>query len=508
MNGRIAWTRWTVALLCVLLAACASDENSPSGDGGIPDGVTLFPCATPGIPCNAHDPCAIDPICGNDNICRPRAYQNCDDGLACTVDTCLGAGKCSYEAVSGQCALRIVKDGKSQTACYQADDIHPTDPCKVCNPDEDGMRWSGRTGGRCDDGNLCTKDDYCEAGKCKGTYYGTECGDELECTEDLCDGKGGCANKLKADRCKIGAECYKKDETDAFGCAKCDPSASQTQWTPLPSLCKIGATCYAPGAKDITGCGICDPKSNTTGWTPAANTCLIDGLCLQSGDKDTSGCGECVPGTSSTSFTPIAGKCLIRGDCHADNDKSISGCGVCTSSADYDWWTPVSGSTSKTTDFEGGSGGFSLDGPVSGVGWVVSTRRANSGGSSLYYGDPNKGTYDNGAANQGDVVSPNWALPSGKRAALFFWLYLDVEAAAGQDLLLVQVDGNTVWTKSASTVPVSDYRKWIPVEIDLKAYAGKTVRVTFSFRTIDGWANSGEGVFIDDIQLLTECGTL
>jgi hypothetical protein len=505
----------TLAILCLSLAfvGCAnSDDGTSRADAGPPttgDGSTagLYPCDKPGQACNAHDPCAIEPICGQDKFCRPTKLQNCDDGLDCTVDTCLGLGQCENKPKPGYCAISSLVNGKSAVRCFAHDERQPDDPCSICEAETSPTKWAQANGGSCDDGNACTKDDYCQSGTCKGTYYGTECSDQLDCTDDVCDGKGGCSNKLKANVCLIGGKCYKSDESDSTGCATCAPQKNAIGWTAVPDVCKIGSLCYASGAKDTTGCGVCDPKLSASSWSASPYTCLVDGLCLQPGAKDVTGCGVCDPQQSGLAYTPLANKCLINDVCYDDGQKSASGCHVCDAASSTIWWTSVSGLSSTTTGFDSGLGGYVADALVNGVGWQLSTARAHSGSGSLYYGHLQHKNYDTpGQGNTGTVTSSALVLPAGKKAALSFWLYFDAENSPNFDQLKLLANGTALWTKSATTLLTKDYRKWIGVELDLSALAGQSVSLSFSFDTVDGWANTAEGVYLDDITVSTGCG--
>ena len=64
--------------------------------------------------------------------------------------------------------------------------------------------WSSVSGGSCDDSNLCTKDDQCRDGKCRGTAF------SCEACED-CNGKG-C--ELKSGYCFIESRCYSSSDVN------------------------------------------------------------------------------------------------------------------------------------------------------------------------------------------------------------------------------------------------------------------------------------------------------
>lgn len=516
VRGQRRHIMFGVCLLAALALAACSDDGDSGQDGGALDGgatdggrgdAKLWSCETPGKACNAHDPCAINPTCGKDRLCHPQTTQNCDDKLACTTDTCAGLGLCKHTVKDGFCALMVPGSGGSVQQCIKDGAKNPKDPCLACDSKLGKKSWSAASGAKCDDGNTCTKDDMCKSGQCAGTYYGNKCGDGLSCTDDLCDGKGGCANKMKSDWCRIGKSCHKDGTTDKGGCSVCDVKKNQYAWTLKKDVCKIGANCYNKAATDTSGCGVCDPTKSATSWTPSTGSCLIQGLCYKKGEQDASGCGTCQPATSATAFTPASGKCLIAGKCHKDGDASPSGCGVCSSAKNHRWWTPPAAAKLTLSTFESGLGTWTLTSPVGGVGWQVSKTRSHGGKNSLYYGNPTTGSYDNGKANSGTATAASVTLPAGQKSALTLWLFMDTESTSTLDVLTISAGAKVLWSKNAaSTMPLSSYRRWVPVELDLSALAGQTVKLSFTFDTKDDWANATEGVYLDDVALVTGCG--
>jgi len=354
-------------LLALALASACSDDTKKVDSGvkdltvipesGLPDGLgPLYDCDTPGQACNAHNSCAIDPVCGADKKCRPSSMQDCSDGLECTKDVCKGMGLCENVALEGWCALPVklpsTVDGgvpKTEQRCFKNKERNPTDPCMVCNADPadqggDPSKWSLANGGACDDHNACTKDDYCQSGVCKGDDFSKQCADKYSCTDDLCDGKGGClGNQLKSDYCLINGECYKDGQQDATGCNVCDVKTSQSKFTPLGTFCTISGKCYKPGDKDPTGCGTCDPTKNDKDWTPIAGLCKIDGACYKQGAKNSGGCAECDPVTSTTAWTVVGDNCLISNVCYKPAAKDPTGCSTCDPTKSKTAWTPLAG---------------------------------------------------------------------------------------------------------------------------------------------------------------------
>jgi len=189
----------------------------------------------------------------------------------------------------------------------------------------------------------CGADGLCHA---KGLM---QCQDELTCTEDTCDGQGGCLFKVKTGECLIGGQCYKQGDPDPSGCASCDPSTSQEDWTPLADACMAGGKCYKKGDFDpTTGCNVCDPGQGTDGWTPRTDDhCKIGGKCYSSGDKHPDGCAVCDPTQSVVAWTASGNDCLIDGQCVAPGVTDPTGCNTCDPTVSKTGWSPVKGTICK-----------------------------------------------------------------------------------------------------------------------------------------------------------------
>ena len=345
------------------------DKGQPDKGNGLPDGYgPLYDCPEPGKTCNAHDPCAITPICGQDKKCWPTTLMNCDDKLSCTLDTCEGSGLCGNKPKAGTCVLGVKTGGSTDAGptdagaadisvpttvfkCFKTGDKNPADPCSACNPTvSDGgvatnnTKWMPVTGGTCDDKNACTKGDYCQNGVCKGTNYASQCADSYGCTEDLCDGKGGClGNKLKKDWCLIGGTCYKKNAAHPAGsCFTCDPATSTSTWTPITNTCMVNNKCYTKGATHSGGCAECDPSISTTKWTVSGTThCLISDACVTAGTKDSIGCASCDPTQDKYGYTALTGMCKIAGKCYTKDTADASGCNTCQPAVSTTTWSPL-----------------------------------------------------------------------------------------------------------------------------------------------------------------------
>lgn len=188
-----------------------------------------------------------------------------------------------------------VKDpGSMDGGTDQPTEMGPGDEGPVC-----------KEGNPCDDENPCTHGDRCVAGSCQGTAY--QCDDGRDCTDDICDGYGGCMYPVLEDRCLINNVCFEPGQASALSaCVICDP--------------EIALTAFAL-AQDGTACGKDDP-------------CLLEGLCQEgqctgaaTGCDDGNPCTDdlCVPGegcANTANFEPCddgdpcsLGDQCIEGEC-------------------------------------------------------------------------------------------------------------------------------------------------------------------------------------------------
>src|SRR5437667_11035695 len=124
----------------------------------------------------------------------------CDDGNACTTDTCDPVAGCQYTSVA------------NGTACDDGDACTQTDTCQggtcggtaftcaapdqchqagTCNGDGTCSYATKSDGTPCDDGNACTKDDVCTASTCGGTAITFTAPDQCH-QAGTCNGDGTC----------------------------------------------------------------------------------------------------------------------------------------------------------------------------------------------------------------------------------------------------------------------------------------------------------------------------
>jgi hypothetical protein len=261
-------------------------------------------CTAQGLSdCDASSPAeetcnGLDDDCNGltDEIDQADGTPVCDDGNPCTVDICNGEDGCAYEDLNA---------------------------------------------GECLDGDACTIGDHCEAGVCVGQPI--QCDDQDPCTDDVCDGLGGCTSKFNtapcddADPCTVNDMCnggacsgYQVDcecQTDADclvledgdlcnGTLRCDTAK-------LPHLCVVDLdtviSCPAPeaGPDAICQAAACDPATGACSLVPDH-----DGFACQDSDActigDTCAEGACLAG--------VALNCNDGNPCTDDSCDSATGC--------------------------------------------------------------------------------------------------------------------------------------------------------------------------------------
>ena len=235
---------------------------------------TAWSPKTSGTSCNDNNACTKNDVCDGAGHCGGTAYT-CNDGLACTVDSCNGDGTCTFTTLPEDCVIN--------GACYVAGATNPSNQCQQCTPSSSQTAWRPKTNGTsCNDGNACTRSDICTAGFCGGTAY--TCDDGLGCTVDTCNGDGTCTHTPTDGSCVIDGTCYVAGATNPTNpCQQCAPSSSQTNWSPKPNgtSCNDGNACTRT---DTCQAGSC------TGSNPVV--CTASDQCHDAGTCDT-GTGAC-----------------------------------------------------------------------------------------------------------------------------------------------------------------------------------------------------------------------
>lgn len=148
--------------------------------------------------------------------------EDCDDGNACTDNTCEEDGSCSYS-----------NNYNDQVDCCNPVDgtLTPIDDGNACTADEcdpdtgDVTHTELEDGAPCDDGLFCNDGETCMDGVCSGGGP-HDCADDVDCTDDSCDESGDrCVNAPNHDYCPDdGLFCNGPEICDPdIGCDHGDP---------------------------------------------------------------------------------------------------------------------------------------------------------------------------------------------------------------------------------------------------------------------------------------------
>lgn len=207
----------------VLLAACAGgpqasilfDTAEPEVAGDTVDG-SLLPAdlRTADDATLEKDEADTAPPCATD--------ADCDDGDACTKDSCDLPLGCRNIPLPGGC-----DDGIECT-------VDSCDPASGCvNAPDPAL---------CDDGIDCTIDE-CTAGGCLHTVDNVPCDDGNPCTQEWCDPQAGCTSSQLDGACNDQDPCTGPDWCDAGTCTGPFVLSTACLYTDVPNVgaCKAGA---------------------------------------------------------------------------------------------------------------------------------------------------------------------------------------------------------------------------------------------------------------------------
>ena len=175
---------------------CNGPETCDSGTGSCVSG----PPAVTGTACSDGNLCTQTDTCNGAGICIGGSPVVCDDGKACTDDSCNPAtGLCHFvnnntnPCSDGDACTQ--SDACQSGVCVGSNPVTCTDDGNVCNGPEvcnpaNGQCGSGppaTEGTACSDGNACTQTDECDGlGACVGSNP-VDCNDGNPCTNDTCN---------------------------------------------------------------------------------------------------------------------------------------------------------------------------------------------------------------------------------------------------------------------------------------------------------------------------------
>ena len=246
-------------------------------------------------PCSDGDVCTTGDQC-LDGQCTGGAALECADNNLCTDDSCHPQVGCTYAHNQAQCSdmsACTVGDACLDGVCIagELDDCDDGHLCTTdsCHPDLGCVHVHNQA--PCNDGDVCTISDSCQAGSCQGMAQ-LECDDGNQCTTDFCDPEAGCQFILHDDPCDDGNLCTENDKcaggwclgqpkncTDDTPCTddSCHPEQG-CQHAPNQAPCSDGNVCTM---SDSCQAGVCQGA----GLLPCddGNQCTTDSCAPQAG---------------------------------------------------------------------------------------------------------------------------------------------------------------------------------------------------------------------------------
>ena len=260
--------------LCTGTPIDCDDQNPCTFDNCDAAGGCLYtyntaPCDD-GNPCTVGDACALGDCEGTEVACDCLANDDCgalEDGNLCN-----GTLVCDTTSLPHKCAVNaesvIICEAPSgpDAACLET----------LCAPQTGECTWGAvNDAGACSDGNVCTLNDACQAGVCIGGAE-ANCNDGNPCTDDGCDATGGCFHDANEAPCQDGDVCTVGDQCEASGCVG-----------GLPLSCDDGNPCTDDFCDPALGCmhsnnaAVCDDLDSCT----TGDGCL-GGQCQGTGTLD------------------------------------------------------------------------------------------------------------------------------------------------------------------------------------------------------------------------------
>lgn len=224
------------------------------------DGLTCRVDLLDGLGCDDGSVCTVGDQCLG-GICRPGTPLDCgwdtecgvfrcDRVVGCILESTFQAGKvCSDD---DRCTTGDKCDGNGRCIPETLAECDDNNPCTQDSCDATwGCQHTSLSSGACNDQSLCTTNDTCQFGQCRGTAIA--CNDFSACTVDSCDPLTGC--QFLPIICDDGNPCTEDSCDPDTGCIHVPRSGPcDDQLT-----CTTGDTCLGGVCTGIVACDDGDP---------------------------------------------------------------------------------------------------------------------------------------------------------------------------------------------------------------------------------------------------------
>jgi len=193
-------------------------------------------------PCTDGNLCTLGDRCLNGE-CVHDSLLNCDDGNACTTNSCAPATGCKTVNVQdgtgcGDNNVCTTVDTCQEGKCVGTQPLNCSDgkPCTYdeCHPVTGCYNPKVPDYMQCNDFNLCTQGDHCRDGECVKTSD-LPCDDGNDCTQNLCQPATGCDfSQPAAYCCGNGILETPYEECDDGNRISGDGCEADCKWPPCP----------------------------------------------------------------------------------------------------------------------------------------------------------------------------------------------------------------------------------------------------------------------------------
>ena len=227
-----------------------------------------------GDPCSKNEVCADGTCGGGLDLCTCAKDADCagqEDG-----DLCNGTLFC--DLAKGKCLV----NPKTVVSCPTVEDTECTK--SVCNPLTGSCALAPVNSGKpCDDGDICTKDEFCKVGQCAEGENACVCKTDADCADkddgDLCNGLLYCS--------KVNGACLPKDFSAVVCPTVGDTLCLKNTCAPLTGKCAPTAVKGQVPCDDDNKCtkGEICAKGECGGGTFVC-TCGSDADCVDQDDGD------------------------------------------------------------------------------------------------------------------------------------------------------------------------------------------------------------------------------
>ncbi len=320
----------------VLCGECLTNVDCNDGNACTTDSCTAtLECESVAnnASCDDGNACTTNDAC-SDGQCEGGPQLVCNDGNVCTTDDCNAATGCTTTPNAAACNDRnacTTNDTCSDGQCLGGAPLDCNDG-KVCTMDSCNPASGCTTtpnAAACNDGNACTTNDTCSGGSCVGGPA-LNCADSNVCTDDSCNTATGCVHPNNTASCNDGDACTTNDTCSGGSCV----SGAALKCTDN-NVCTNDSCDSASGCVHTDNAATCDD----------GNACTTTDVC-SSGTCVGTGGPSCDDGKVCTTDTCSPG----TGCVHNDNTANCDDGNACTTNDTCGGGSCVGGAALSCTD--------------------------------------------------------------------------------------------------------------------------------------------------------------